>query len=155
VLSDPISLIDPEGKIVNFAIGAVSGAFGGYISGGWKGAVIGSIVGTETAAIFPNVSYSAGSIAGSMLVGGLSNLLGQVIGNFSENGPNAPYSINWGALAAATFAGAFAPFWADIGGVVFGGSWLAEGLLAGLSSGHFELAGQTIWDMYSECPVGR
>jgi len=155
VLSDPISLIDPEGKIVNFAIGAVSGAFGGYISGGWKGAVIGSIVGTATAAIFPSVSYSAGSIAGSMLVGGLSNLLGQVIGNLSENGPNASYSINWGALAASAFAGAFAPFWVDIGGVVFGGSWLAEGLLGGLSAGYFELAGQTIWDMYSECPVGR
>jgi hypothetical protein len=111
---------------------------------------------TQRAAIFPNVSYKVGAMAGSMLVGGLSNLLGQVIGSdlTSDNKKDA-ISLNWGALLASTLAGAFAPLWLDLSGALFGGSWLAEGILSGVSSGYFELAGQTIWNLYSDCSTNN
>jgi RHS repeat-associated protein len=81
VLSDPVNLIDPIGEygFAGAAYGFVSGAIGGYISGGNLSSVIlGGLAGAAVGFVNPWSSHAAGAFAGNAI----ASLTGQAAGNY-------------------------------------------------------------------------
>ena len=84
---DPISLVDPSGKLllVGAAIGAagglVGGAVGGYLAGGWRGAISGGVGGAVAGGLIGFTGGLGLTVAGKALSGVASGLVGLSWGN--------------------------------------------------------------------------
>lgn len=139
--NNPINTVDPHGNIgiPGAIVGTVSGGVGGFITGGWKGAVLGSLIGGGVGFLAPTASYSVGSILGSAASAGLANVLGQIAGNVVNKSPEFQFSPL--SFVGAAVGGAFAPFYAGVSASLAGGSLIVEGIMSGVATGYFELAG--------------
>ena len=72
VANNPINRVDPTGEVwwtvvtaaLGGGIGAIQGASGGYKAAGWKGAVVGGLVGAGAGAALGAINPTAAGAAG-------------------------------------------------------------------------------------------
>ena len=165
VLNNPVKSIDEQGLWgwVGSGIGFVSGVIGGVTTGwynnGLTGAIVGGIVGGVVGGVVgfvaPSFSSTAATVVTSMVVGGLSNTFGQILGNKLHNKP-AFDNFSIIQVIASALAGPINLILGPVVGVSLYSTIpaiLLEGSLQGLMTSVFQMTGYFIEDvlLYDKC----
>ncbi len=160
VEQNPLSLIDPTGKIVippalvaGALIGGISGGFGAAANGGniVSGALMGAVVGGSVGKLGQGLGASL--LGQSFLragAGALGNFSGQKINNSSQS-----VKFNYGSFSGSIIGGLFGGFYAPATwGVVFNGSpsWqITQRLIAGIAGAGVTSTSNIVGTKLGEC----
>ena len=129
VRGNPIMYVDPTGEIglpgvaIGGVIGGVSAFTGAMATGSSKSSA--AVAGVLGAAAGAATGFFGGvGVGASALLGGGTNVAGQLIGNNIDNDPCNNSNVNWGSVAGSAIGGGWAA-------VITGGAGVVSGAVIG------------------------